>query len=79
MKVAVQFTIDEQLLDRIDRDPEVERDGRSAFLRRAAEQYLKRQAAARLREQYRRAYGKKKPFPDDYGPWPPKDLTWPEE
>ena len=78
MKVAVQFTIDETLLDRIDRDPEVQEHGRSAFLRRAAEQYLKRRAAARLRDQYHRAY-EKPPFPDAYGPWPPEGASWPED
>ena len=78
MKVAVQFTIDETLLRTIDRDPEVKKRGRSAFLRRAAEEYLKRSAAARLRQQYREGY-QKPPFPDAFGPWPPEAGSWPDE
>ena len=36
----IQVSIDEALLERIDRDPEVARRGRSAFLRAAATFYL---------------------------------------
>jgi metal-responsive CopG/Arc/MetJ family transcriptional regulator len=77
MKV-VQFTIDEQLLRRIDRDPEVKQQGRSAFLRRAAAEYLRRRAAERIRDEYRRAYAEA-PFPDAFGHWPPEAGTWPDE
>jgi hypothetical protein len=34
---VVQFTIDERLRSRVDRDPDVRQQGRSAFLRRAIE------------------------------------------
>jgi metal-responsive CopG/Arc/MetJ family transcriptional regulator len=36
----IQVSIDEELLERIDRDPEVAERGRSAFLRSAASFYL---------------------------------------
>jgi metal-responsive CopG/Arc/MetJ family transcriptional regulator len=75
---AIQFTIDETLLRRIDRDPEAKAVGRSAFLRRAAQVYLERRARERLAQQYRQAYVKA-PFPDDFGPWPPEASTWPDE
>jgi metal-responsive CopG/Arc/MetJ family transcriptional regulator len=37
---AVQISIDAELLRRIDRDPEVRKRGRSAFVRSAVELYL---------------------------------------
>lgn len=43
----VQISIDEELLARIDRDPQVKKQGRSAFIRSAVEIYL---AAKRRRE-----------------------------
>ena len=39
---AVQVSIDVDLLGRIDKDPEARERGRSAFLRSAAETYLRR-------------------------------------
>ena len=54
---AIQVTIDEQLLQALDGDAEVKRIGRSAVLRKAAKEYLRRNVAARIREQYKRAYG----------------------
>ena len=38
---AVQISMDTDLLRRIDRDPEVRKRGRSAFVRSAVELYLK--------------------------------------
>ena len=54
---AIQVTIDETLLERLDADEEVQRDGRSAVLRRAAFDYLRRKRRAAIAEAYRRAYG----------------------
>ena len=39
---AIQITFDEDLLEELDRDPEVRREGRSVVLRRAAFDYLRR-------------------------------------
>jgi metal-responsive CopG/Arc/MetJ family transcriptional regulator len=36
----IQISVDTDLLDRIDRDPEARRRGRSAFIRSAVELYL---------------------------------------
>ena len=47
----IQISIDEELLERIDRDPEAKERGRSAFLRAAASFYL---AAKERREIDRR-------------------------
>ena len=55
---AIQVTLDDALLARLDRDEEVKRDGRSAVLRRAAELYLRQRRRQAIRDAYRRAYGK---------------------
>src|SRR5206468_3916155 len=55
---AIQITVDDRLLARLDRDPEVKQFGRSAVFRRAAEAYLRRRGKARVAEAYRRAYGR---------------------
>jgi metal-responsive CopG/Arc/MetJ family transcriptional regulator len=54
---AVQVTFDEKLLAQLDADPEVKRDGRSAVLRRATAEYLRRRQRASIAEAYRRGYG----------------------
>ena len=54
---AIQITIDESLLARLDADPEVRSAGRSAVFRRAVEAYLQQQRARGVKEAYRRAYG----------------------
>jgi len=54
---AIQVTLDEALLERLDRDDEVKRDGRSAFLRRAAEFYLRQRRTRAIAAAYERAYG----------------------
>jgi len=63
---AVQFTIDEDLLRRIDSHPRTKKEGRSAFLRAAAVEYLRGQRAKEIREAYRGGYGKKPPAPDEF-------------
>ena len=54
---AVQVTLDEKLLAELDADPEAQRDGRSAVLRRAAREYLARRRREAITAQYREAYG----------------------
>jgi metal-responsive CopG/Arc/MetJ family transcriptional regulator len=54
---SIQVTLDEALLERLDRDEEVKRDGRSAVLRRAADLYLRQRRDRAIAEGYRRAYG----------------------
>lgn len=53
---AIQVTFDEELLARLDATEETRRDGRSAVLRRAAAEYLRRQERLRVAEAYRCAY-----------------------
>jgi metal-responsive CopG/Arc/MetJ family transcriptional regulator len=48
---------DEELLERLDASEEVRQEGRSAVLRRAAEEFLRRRERALIRERYADAYG----------------------
>ncbi len=77
MKV-IQLTIDEPLLRRVDSDPETKEEGRSAVVRKALAEYLKRKEAQNIRDAYRRGYGKKAPTDDEVGPWP-EAQAWPEK
>jgi len=54
---AIQITFDDRLLAQLDADDEVKRDGRSAVLRRAAFQYLRRKRRDEIAEAYQKAYG----------------------
>jgi metal-responsive CopG/Arc/MetJ family transcriptional regulator len=53
---AVQISIDEELLSRIDRDVEARREGRSAFIRSAVHWYLEVKEQAAIDEAIRSAY-----------------------
>ena len=74
---AIQVTFDESLLEKLDADEEVKRHGRSAVMRRAVADYLRRRRSARIREGYRRAYGAKESASDLAG-WI-GEGTWPED
>jgi metal-responsive CopG/Arc/MetJ family transcriptional regulator len=73
---AVQVLFDEPLLRRLDADDEVRQLGRSAVLRRAAAEYLRRRRVRKTADAYRRAYAKKEGLGaeftgwDDQGAWP---------
>lgn len=71
---AIQITLDERLLAEIDADPEVKRDGRSAVVRRATAEYLRRKRNASIAEAYRRGYrggpGRELEGWADEGEWP---------
>ncbi|HXH24521.1 MAG TPA: hypothetical protein VNI78_04680 [Vicinamibacterales bacterium] len=69
--------MDERLLARLDADEEVQRLGRSAVLRRAVEEYLRRRRSARIAEAYRRAYGKGGGLGADWAGWDDEGV-WPE-
>lgn len=75
---AIQVMFDERLLQRLDRDREVRRLGRSEVLRRAAAEYLRRSRDRGIAESYRKAYaaggglGAEFAGWDDEGVWPPE-------
>ena len=75
---AVQVMFDEELLERLDADSEVQSEGRSAVLRRAALAYLERRRRREIAEQYRRAYSDGEGLGEEFegwenqGEWPPE-------
>ena len=74
---AIQITFDETLLEKLDADEEVKLHGRSAVMRRAVADYLRRRRSTRIREAYRRAYGGKGATANLTG-WV-GEGTWPED
>lgn len=75
---AIQVMLDERLLERLDATQEVKNDGRSAVLRRAVEEYLRRRARASVASQYRKAYGKGRGLGKEFAGWE-EQGAWPEE
>ena len=66
---TIQITMDEELLAQLDRDEETQRDGRSAVLRRAAAEYLKRRRRLDIAKSYKRAYGKEAGIGREFEGW----------
>ena len=75
---AIQITLDDGLLARLDRDEEVQRDGRSAVLRRAAELYLQQRRSGAISAAYRRAYGNGASLGKEFEGWQ-GEGKWPAE
>lgn len=75
---SIQITLDERLLARLDADPEVRRSGRSAVLRRAAEEYLRRRRKRTIASQYARAYGGQTGLGAEFSGWE-DEGSWPEQ
>jgi metal-responsive CopG/Arc/MetJ family transcriptional regulator len=73
---TIQITIDESLLKTADKDPEVQRDGRSAVIRRALFDYLRRKRRKAIAEAYRRAYTEQPPT--ELEGWS-EEGSWPDE
>ena len=73
---AIQITVDEGLLARLDREPDVKRLGRSAIFRQAVEAYLKGRRRGEIRDAYRRAYAKGRAVAELKG-WS-EEGVWPE-
>jgi metal-responsive CopG/Arc/MetJ family transcriptional regulator len=74
---AIQITIDEELLEKLDASEEVRRDGRSAVMRRAAAEYLSRRRSSEIAEAYSRAYGTEPGLGDELAGWQ-EQGQWPE-
>jgi len=53
---AIQVTFDEHVLSLLDADPEVKKMGRSAVLRQAALEYLRKKRKKSIAAAYRRGY-----------------------
>ncbi len=76
MMKAVQVTMDEGLLRRLDSYSEVRTRGRSAVLREAVADYLARKEAEEIDRAYEAAYGPGMP-PDELEDWI-DEAEWPE-
>ena len=74
---AIQITVDERWLARLDTDPEVRRAGRSAVFRRAVEAYLRERRRASIAEAYRRGYAAGSIVEEEFDGWP-EEGTWSE-
>ncbi len=75
---AIQVTFDETLLARLDRNPAVRERGRSAVLREAAADYLKRQDAEEIARRYRAGYCDTSSLDDEFEGWA-AEGAWPEK
>lgn len=75
---AIQVTLDQDLLERLDRDEEVRRDGRSAVLRRAADLYLRQRRRRAIADAYRSAYGGGQGTGGELDGWG-EEGVWPAE
>lgn len=74
----VQVIFDEKLLKRLDATPEVRKYGRSAVLRRAAEEYLRRRRSREIAERYAAAYSQASDIGKELGGWE-DEGQWPEK
>ena len=68
---------DERLLASLDATDEVKKEGRSAVLRRAAADYLRRRRRFTIAERYRQAYGTEDDLGAEYSGWD-EQGEWPE-
>ncbi len=75
---AIHITMDEELLARLDADEEVRRDGRSAVLRRAAEEYLRNRRKCAIASQYAKACGASPGLRTEFSGWE-EEGSWPEQ
>lgn len=73
---AIQITVDDGLLSRLDADPEVKRAGRSAVFRRAVEDYLRRRRKVAVAEAYQSAYGTRPGLGEEWAGWE-EEGAWP--
>lgn len=69
---------DETLLDRLDSEQEVRRDGRSAVLRRLVAEYLDLQREAAIDARYRKGYADGQGLGPEFEGWE-DEVAWPDD
>jgi metal-responsive CopG/Arc/MetJ family transcriptional regulator len=74
---AIQITVDERLLARLDADSEVKKLGRSAVFRRAVEAYLRERQKRQTDEAYRKGYARGSAVEEEFAGWP-EEGVWHE-
>ena len=75
---AIQVTMDEGLLEKLDRHPAVRERGRSAVLREAAAEYLKRREADEIARRYRAGYRNADALDHELDGWA-DEGAWPQD
>ncbi len=70
--------LDERLLEKLDATEEVQKEGRSAVLRRAVETYLRQRRRASIVTKYRKAYRGDKGLGKEFSGWEGQGA-WPAE
>jgi len=70
--------LDQQLLEKLDATEEVQKEGRSAVLRRAVEAYLRQRQRTSIATQYKKAYRGGKGLGREFAGWEGQGA-WPEE
>lgn len=70
--------MDEELLAELDATDEVQRDGRSAVLRKAAAEYLIRRRRSEIAEAYERGYDSDTGLGEEFEGWEDQG-SWPEK
>ncbi|MXY67013.1 MAG: ribbon-helix-helix protein, CopG family [Acidobacteriia bacterium] len=73
---AIQVTFDESLLERLDSHPAVKQRGRSAILRDAAIDYLRKQERAEIDRLYGEGYGETNSVESELLGWD-EEGVWP--
>jgi metal-responsive CopG/Arc/MetJ family transcriptional regulator len=75
---AIQISFDERLLAELDATEEVRKNGRSAVMRRAVAEYLRRRRDWAIAERYEKAYASDPTLGKEFEGW--EDLgVWPDE
>jgi metal-responsive CopG/Arc/MetJ family transcriptional regulator len=74
---TVQMTLDERLVDRVDRAARRLGKSRSAFARDALRDALSRLATIEKERQHRRGYEAKPVQPGEFDDWP-REQVWPD-
>ncbi|MFN7971385.1 MAG: ribbon-helix-helix protein, CopG family [Acidobacteriota bacterium] len=72
---AIQITMDEELLSRLDEREEVKNHGRSRAIREAVEEWLRRRREESIVDRYRKAYGKDGGLGAEWSGWE-EQGTW---
>ena len=70
--------LDERLLEKLDATDEVQKEGRSAVLRRAVEAYLHQRKRTSIESQYRKAYRGDTGLGREFAGWEAQGV-WPDE
>ena len=75
---AIQVTFDERLLEKLDSLPAVRQRGRSAVLREATTEYLRRLESAEIDRRYAKGYGGSDAIQTELRGWG-QEGAWPED